>query len=88
MAASSAAPSFDLDSLLQASVNSRQEVKRKIEERVGNVLGRASRCVVNIQLVDAHGRPLRNVDPVEVELKRSDRIRQLSLTLVVNLQGE
>lgn len=88
MAASSTAPSFDLDSLLQASVNSRQEVKRRIEERVGNVLGRASRCVVNIQLVDAHGKPLRNVVPVEVELKRSDRIRQLSLTLVVNLQGE
>lgn len=87
-AALSAAPSFDLDSLLQASVNSRQEVKRKVEQRVGNALGRASRCVVSIQLVDAHGKPLRDVDPIEVELKRSDRIRQLSMTLVVNLQGE
>lgn len=82
------APSFDLDSLLQASVNSRQEVKRKIEERVGGALGRASRCLVSIQLVDSHGKPIREVSPIEVELKRSDRVRQLSMTLVVNLQGD
>lgn len=87
-AAPAAAPSFDLDTLLQASVNSRQEVKRKVEERVGAALGRASRCLVNIQLVDAHGKPLREVSPIEVELKRSERVRQLSLTLVVNLQGD
>lgn len=87
-AAAAPAPSFDLDSLLQASVNSRQEVKRKIEERVGGALGRASRCLVNIQLVDSHGKPLREVSPIEVELKRSDRVRQLSMTLVVNLQGD
>lgn len=87
-AASAAAPSFDLDSLLQASVNSRQEVKRKVEERVGGALGRASRCLVSIQLVDSHGKPLREVTPIEVELKRSDRVRQLSMTLVVNLQGD
>ncbi|HPC82776.1 MAG TPA: GTPase domain-containing protein [Thermoanaerobaculaceae bacterium] len=86
--ASTPAPSFDLDSLLQASVDSRQEVKRKIEERVGGALGRASRCLVSIQLVDAHGKPLREVSPIEVELKRSERIRQLSMTLVVNLQGD
>ena len=83
-----AAPSFDLDSLLQASINSRQEVKRRIEERVGGALGRASRCLVNIQLVDSHGKPIREVSPIEVELKRSDRVRQLSMTLVVNLQGD
>lgn len=82
------APSFDLDSLLQASVNSRQEVKRKVEEKVGTALGRASRCLVNIQLVDAHGKPIREVSPIEVELKRSERVRQLSLTLLVNLQGD
>lgn len=81
-------PSFDLDSLLQASVNSRQEVKRRVDERVGGALGRASRCLVSIQLVDAHGKPVREVRPIEVELKRSDRVRQLSLTLVVNLQGD
>jgi hypothetical protein len=82
------APSFDLDSLLQSSVNSRQEVKRKVEERVGTALGRASRCLVSIQLVDAHGKPIRDVSPIEVELKRSERVRQLSLTLLVNLQGD
>ena len=34
--AAASAPSFDLDSLLQSSVNSRQEVKRKVEERGGH----------------------------------------------------
>ncbi|HPS78909.1 MAG TPA: ADP-ribosylation factor-like protein [Thermoanaerobaculaceae bacterium] len=87
-ATTASAPSFDLDSLLQSSVNSRQEVKRKIDEKVGSALGRASRCLVSIQLVDAHGKAIRDVNPVEVELKRGERIRQLSLTLVVNLQGD
>ena len=87
-AAAASAPSFDLDSLLQSSVNSRQEVKRKVEEKVGTALGRASRCLVSIQLVDAHGKPIREVTPIEVELKRSERVRQLSLTLLVNLQGD
>jgi mutual gliding-motility protein MglA len=87
-ASAPSAPSFDLDSLLQSSVNSRQEVKRKLEEKVGTALGRASRCVVSIQLVDAHGKPIRDVSPIEVELKRSERVRQLSLTLLVNLQGD
>jgi mutual gliding-motility protein MglA len=82
------APSLDIDTLLKSSVNSRQDVKRRIEERVGNALGRASRCLVSIQLVDEGGRPLKDVAPVEVELKRSARLRHLALTLVVNLQGE
>jgi signal recognition particle receptor subunit beta len=82
------APSLDIETLLQGSVNSRQEVKRRVEEKVGSALGHASRCLVNIQLVDADGRPVKEVSPVEVELKRGKRLRQLALTLIVNLQGE
>ncbi len=82
------APSLDLDALLQGSANSRQDVKRRVEERVGAALGRAHRCVVNIQLVDDRGRTVKDVAPVEVDLKRGERLRQLALTLVVNLQGE
>jgi signal recognition particle receptor subunit beta len=82
------APTFDLDALLQGSLNSRQEVKRRIDEQVGSALGEAHRCLVNIQLVDGHGRVVRDMSPLEVELKRGGRIRHLALTLLVNLQGE
>ncbi len=82
------APAIDIETLLQGSVNSRQEVRRRVEEAVGMALGRASRCLVNIKLVDQDGHPLKEVSPVEVELKRGTRLRQLALTLVVNLQGE
>jgi hypothetical protein len=82
------APSLDLETLLQGSVNSRQEVKRRVEEKVGSALGRARRCLVNIQLVDEDGHPVKEVSPVEVDLKRGERLRQLALTLIVNLQGE
>ena len=81
-------PSLDIDTLLQSSVNSRQEVRRRVDERVGKALGRASRCLVSIQLVDEGGHPVRDVVPVEVELKRGERLRHLALTLFVNLQGE
>jgi len=81
-------PSLDIDTLLQSSVNSRQEVKRRVDERVGKALGRASRCLVSIQLVDEGGHPVRDALPVEVELKRGERLRHLALTLFVNLQGE
>ena len=82
------APSLDLETLLQGSVNSRQEVKRRVDEKVGSALGRARRCLVNIQLVDEDGHPVKEVSPVEVDLKRGERLRQLALTLIVNLQGE
>jgi len=82
------APALDIESLLQGSVNSRQEVRRRVDETVGVALGRASRCLVNIQLVDQDGRPIGEVTPVEVELKHGSRLRHLALTLVVNLQGE
>jgi signal recognition particle receptor subunit beta len=82
------AASLDLDAILQGSLNSRQEVKRRVDEKVGAALSRASRCTVNIQLVDDRGKPLKRMSAVEVELKRGQALRQLSLTLIVNLQGE
>ena len=82
------APAFDLDALLQGSLNSRQEVKRRIDEQVGSALGEAHRCLVNIQLVDGNGRVVRDMSPLEVELKHGGQIRHLTLTLLVNLQGE
>ena len=82
------APAFDLDALLQGSLNSRQEVKRRIDEQVGSALGEAHRCLVSIQLVDGDGRVVKDMSPLEVELKRGGQIRHLALTLLVNLQGE
>ncbi|HQU32705.1 MAG TPA: hypothetical protein PLB88_00180, partial [Thermoanaerobaculaceae bacterium] len=82
------APAFDLDALLRGSLNSRQEVKRRVDEQVGSALDEAHRCLVNIQLVDGNGRVVRDISPLEVELKRGGRIRHLALTLLVNLQGE
>ena len=43
---------------------------------------------LRIQLVDKDGHPVKEVSPVEVDLKRGERLRQLALTLIVNLQGE
>ncbi len=82
------APRLDLDAILRSSLNSRQEVRRRIEERVGAALANASRCVVTIQLVDESGAPVGNLTPVEVELRRGERLRQLALNLTVNLQGD
>ena len=87
-AGASAKPALDLDALLQGSLNSRQEVKRRVDEKVGRALLKASRCTINIQLVDANGKSLREVTPVEVEISRTDKVRQLALTLIVNLHGE
>ena len=82
------APRLDLDALLRSSLDSRQEVRRRIEERVGKVLERASRCVVTIRLVDDKGAALGELAPVEVELRRGERLRQLALNLTVTLQGD
>ncbi len=82
-----AAPGLDLDSLLQGSLNSRHEVKRRVDEEVGEALRHAARCVVHIQLVDAGGKPLSELAPVDVELKPGERLRQLALTLSVSLRG-
>jgi len=84
----SAPASFDLDALLRSSLNSRQEVRRRVEEAVGDALQRASQCRVRIELVDAEGRPISQVEPVEVAIKKGEAIRQLVLTLNVHLLGE
>lgn len=81
-------PTLDLDALLAGSLNSRQEVRKKVEEHVGKALGRAARCRVRIELVDENDTTVATVSPVDVELKRGERLRQLALTLTVNLQGE
>lgn len=86
--AESSRSTLDLDSLLAGSLNSRQEVRKKVEENVGKDLSRASRCRVRIELVDEKNATVRTVAPVEVELKRDERLRQLALTLTVNLHGE
>jgi len=79
---------LDLDSLLQSSLNSRQEVKRRLDHNAGAALGKASRCVVRIVLEDDRGRAVGEVSPLEVELKRGERLRQLALSLNVTIQGE
>lgn len=81
-------PTLDLDALLAGSLNSRQEVRKKVEEHVGKALGQAARCRVRIELVDDNDATVATVTPVDVELKRGERVRQLALTLTVNLQGE
>lgn len=82
------APRLDLDAILRSSLNSRQEVRRRVEERVGKALDKASRCVVTIRLVDDAGKPLGDLAPVEVELRRGERLRQLALNLTVTLLGD
>jgi len=85
---SRSAPVLDLDAILRSSLNSRQDVRRRVEENVGRALSRASRCLVRIQLVNAAGEPVGEITPVEVELRRGERLRQLALNLTVTLQGE
>jgi mutual gliding-motility protein MglA len=79
---------LDLDSLLAGSVNSRQEVRRKVEHDAGDALARAARCIVRIELVDEAGEALQALDPVPVELKRGEHLSQLQLSLNVNIRGE
>lgn len=81
-------PTVDLDALLAGSLNSRQEVRKKVEESVGSALSKAARCRVRIELVDESDATVATVAPVEVELKRDERLRQLALTLTVTLNGQ
>ncbi len=80
--------SLDIDSILQSSLNSRQEVKRRVDEEVGDALLKATRCVVRVQLTDAAGVPIAEVDPVDVELKKGEALRHFALTLTVHLKGQ
>jgi signal recognition particle receptor subunit beta len=82
------ASGLDLDALLQSSLNSRMEVRRRVDEQVGQALQRARLCTVRIELVGTDGSIVSSLAPVEVEIKRHERIRQLALTLNVHLQGE
>lgn len=79
---------FDLDSLLQGSLNSRQEVKRRLDEGVGKAFQRATQCLVKIELVDRDGKSVRKVSPLAIDLEEGERLRQLALNLIVTLQGE
>ncbi len=63
-------------------------MRRRVDENVGGALGRARRCLVRIELVDSKGDTVKHVEPVEVDLKTGERLRQLALTLTVHLQGE
>lgn len=81
-------PSLDLDALLRTSLNSRRDVKRRIEENVGRALSRATTCRVTIQLLGREGRPVGELQPIEVDLGSSEPLRQVSLTLNVFLRGE
>ncbi len=87
-AAQTPQPTLDLDALLAGSLNSRQEVRKKVEESVGSALSKAARCRVRIELVDESDATVATVAPVEVELKRDERLRQLALTLTVTLNGQ
>ena len=80
--------SLDIDSILQSSLNSRQEVKRRVEEEVGDALMRARRCVVRVELTDAGGQTVTEVEPVDVELKKGEALRHFALTLTVHLKGQ
>jgi signal recognition particle receptor subunit beta len=81
-------PGLDLDALLQTSLNSRQEVRRRVEQQVGEALKLARQCLVRIELVDGKGNPVSTVAPIEVDIKRGERLKQLALTLTVHLHGE
>lgn len=81
-------PTLDLDALLAGSLNSRYEVRKRVEESVGSALSKAARCRVRIELVDERDATVATVAPVEVELKRDERLRQLALTLTVTLNGQ
>lgn len=81
-------PALDLDSLLRTSLNSRRDVKRRVEENVGNALARASACRVTIQLLGREGKTVGELQPIEVDLSGGEPLRQVTLTLNVFLRGE
>lgn len=80
--------SLDLDTLLRTSLNSRRDVKRRIEENVGGMLARASSCRVTIQLLGSEGGTVGELQPIDVDLSAGEPLRQVTLTLNVFLRGE
>lgn len=83
-----AQPSLDFDALLRTSLNSRRDVKRRIEENVGTALARASSCRVTIQLLASGGGTVGELQPIDVDLSAGEPLRQVMLTLNVVLRGE
>lgn len=79
---------LDLDSLLNGSLNSRQEVRRKVEHQAGGALTQAACCLVRIELIDEHGQPVQTLDPLPIDLKRGERLSQFLLSLNVDIRGE
>ncbi|MEP0774553.1 MAG: GTPase domain-containing protein [Acidobacteriota bacterium] len=83
-----AQPSLDLDALLRTSLNSRRDVKRRVEENVGRALAKASACRVTIQLLGSEGKTVGELQPIDVDLSGGEPLRQVTLTLNVFLRGE
>ncbi len=81
-------PSLDLDALLRTSLNSRRDIKRRIEENVGRALARAASCRVTIQLLSSGGGSVGELQPIDVDLSAGEPLRQVTLTLNVLLRGE
>ena len=81
-------PSLDLDVLLRTSLNSRRDIKQRIEENVGRALARASRCRVTIQLLGSGGASVGELQPIDIDLAGGEPLRQVTLNLNVLLRGE
>lgn len=79
---------LDLDALLRTSLNSRRDVRRRVEENVGGMLARASSCRVTIQLLGSEGGTVGELQPIDVDLSAGEPLRQVTLTLNVFLRGE
>lgn len=81
-------PSLDLDLLLRTSLNSRRDIKQRIEENVGRALARATKCRVTIQLLGSGGASVGELNPIDIELAGGEPLRQVTLNLNVVLRGE
>ncbi len=82
-------PSLDLDSLLQSSLNSRREVRRRFEEAVGEALRRVDRCTVTLELQEADGTVVQKLAPSAIELDTTENpANDLALILTFNLRRE
>lgn len=83
-----ASADVDLDNLLGQSLNSKKELHRRIETQLNHDIFRRMRTLqLAVRIQDEHGETITTLDPMSVSVGDSTALRELLLTLTLDLEN-
>ncbi len=83
----SSAAEVDLDSLLGQELNAKKEVRRRLAHQLNSDIFRRMRTVqLAVRIQDEHGETITTLDPMSVAVEGAASLRQLLLTLTLDLE--